>query len=66
MIEGWDKSDIFQLSCLFEPSRVLLNFATVLVPEYTVVQNTAELQWLEYLWSHEKMFEIWEVRGNEC
>ena len=28
--------------------------------------GTAELQWLEHLWNHEKMFEIGVVRANEC
>ena len=25
-----------------------------------------ELQWLEYVWNHEKMFEPGVVRANEC
>ena len=25
-----------------------------------------ELQWLEHLWNHEKMFEAEVVRANEC
>ena len=29
-------------------------------------QYTVELQWLEQLWNHENMFEIGEVRANEC
>ena len=28
--------------------------------------NTVELQWLEHLWNHENMFEIWVVRANKC
>ena len=28
--------------------------------------TTIELQWLEHLWSHEKVFEIGVVRANEC
>ena len=27
---------------------------------------TVELQWLEYLWNHENMFETGVVRSNEC
>ena len=27
---------------------------------------TAELQWFEQLWNHEKMFETGVVRANEC
>ena len=30
------------------------------------VMNAAELQWLEHLSSHEKMFETGIVRANEC
>ena len=28
--------------------------------------DTAELQWLEHLWNHEKMFETVVVRAYEC
>ena len=28
--------------------------------------STVALQWLEYLWSHENMFETEVVRANEC
>ena len=28
--------------------------------------DTAELQWLEHLGNHEKMFETGVVRANEC
>ena len=30
------------------------------------VHNTVELQWLDHLWNHEKMFETGGVRTNEC
>ena len=32
----------------------------------TAVYNTVELQWLDYLWNHENMFETGVVRANEC
>ena len=31
-----------------------------------VPERTVELQWLEYLWDHENMFETGVVRANEC
>ena len=29
-------------------------------------ENTVEIQWLKNVWNHENMFEIGEVRANEC
>ena len=29
------------------------------------MQSTVELQWLEHLWDHGKVFEPWVVRANE-
>ena len=28
-------------------------------------QITVELQWVEHLWDHRKLFEIWVVRATE-
>ena len=30
------------------------------------IVGTTELQWLEHLWNHEKMFETGVVQANEC
>ena len=32
---------------------------------YSLAAYTVELQWLEHLWDHGKVFEPWEVRDNE-
>ena len=32
----------------------------------TAFENTVDLQWLEYFWSHENMFETGVGRANEC
>ena len=37
-----------------------------LFEQTTEVLSIAELQWLEHLWNHEKMFETEVVRANEC
>ena len=37
----------------------------VLEPVFLSKVITAELQWLEHLWIHEKMFEIGVVQAND-
>ena len=42
--------------------KKLLNIRALMV---IVCPNTVELQWLEYLWNHENMFETGIVQANE-
>ena len=42
-------------------SKCLLKFFY----QHARVKNTVELQWLEHLWDHGKVFESWVVRANE-
>ena len=38
---------------------------TCLVAKVWIQKDTVELQWLEHLWDHGKLFEPWVVRANE-
>ena len=42
-----------------------LNYFELLLRKQHLYQNTVELQWLEHLWDHRKLFETWGVRATE-
>ena len=43
-----------------------LAFESDALPTQAIRNHTAELQWLEYHWNHENVFETGVVRTSEC